>query len=190
MLAQQMAFAAVARAGEAWHRVPELPIVQALAVKAIEEVFGVETRGANCRRHLYELEGLKKILGGDVVAHTQNGTVPMEQPTLEIPDISIRIRRKENYAPLEGLRCRHIGYVGKTVYMNFESHQADVGFRFALDFGAERIVFDLFVDVGVRDTGTAESAERVLEVKRFQRDYFSNGQLYIVNTDTGGSDRP
>jgi hypothetical protein len=163
----------------------ELPIVRALAVKAIEETFGVETRGTNYRKHLYELEGFKKILGGDIVAHMHNGTAPMEQPTLEIPDISVRIRRREKYAPLEGLRCKHIGYVGKTVYMNFESLQADVGFRFALDFGAERIVFDLFADVGVRDTGTAESAERVHEVRRFQQDYFGNGQLHIVNTDTG-----
>jgi hypothetical protein len=58
-------------------------------------------------------------------------------------------------------------------------------FRFALDFGAERIQFDLFRDIGVCDTGTAESAERVHEVKRFEQDYFGNGQLHIVNTDTG-----
>jgi hypothetical protein len=125
-------------------------------VKAIEEVFGVETRGTNFRKHLYELDGFKKILGPDIVAHRQNSTAPAGQPMLEIPDISVRIRRKENYAPLNGLRCRHIRYVGKTVYMNFESLQGDVEFQFVLDFGAERIVFDLFADIGVRDTGTAE----------------------------------
>jgi hypothetical protein len=71
------------------------------------------------------------------------------------------------------------------VYMNFESLQGDVELRFVLDFGAERIVFDLFAEIAVRDTGTAESAERVHEVKRFAHDYFGNGQLHIVNTDTG-----
>jgi hypothetical protein len=120
----------------------ELPIVRALAVKAIEEVFGIDTRGTNYDNHLYELDGFKKILGPDIVAHVQNGTALAEQPMLEIPDISVRIRRKENYAPLDGLRCRRVGYVGKTVYMNFEALQGNVEFRFALDFGAERIVFD------------------------------------------------
>ena len=163
----------------------ELPIVRALAVKAIEETFGVDTRTTNWRMHLYELDGFKKILGAEIVAHMQNGTTPQGQPTLAIPDISVRIRRKKLYAPLEGLRCKHIGHVGKTVYMNFESLLGDVEFRFALDFGAERIVFDLFGDVGVRDTGSAESAERVHEVKRFEQDYFGNGQLHIVNADTG-----
>ncbi len=163
----------------------ELPIVRALATKAIEEVFGVETRGTNFRRHLYELEGFKKILGPDVVKHMKAGSAPTGQPMLQIPDISVRIRRKENYAPLEGLRCKHVDHIEKRVHMHFESLQGDVKFRFSLDFGTERIVFDLFSDIGVCDTGTAESAERVHEVKRFEQDYFGNGQLHIVNTDTG-----
>ena len=46
-------------------------------------------------------------------------------------------------------------------------------------------MFDLFSDISVRDTGTAESAERNHEVKRFGQDYFGNGQLHMVNSDTG-----
>jgi hypothetical protein len=162
----------------------ELPIVRALAVKAIEEVFGVETRGTNFRKHLYELDGFKKILGPDIVAHMQDGTEPAGQPELEIPDISIRIRRKRTYAPLDGMRCKHVGYVGSCIYMNFESLQGDVAFRLKLNFATERIEFNLFTDIQVRDTGTAESADRVHEVKRFWYDYFANGQLQIVNADT------
>jgi hypothetical protein len=127
----------------------ELPIVRALAVKAIEEVFGVETRGTVFRKHHYELDGFKKILGPDIVTHLQNGTAPAGEPTLEIPDISVRIRRKDSYGSLDGLRCRRVGYVEKTVYLEFRSPAGDVEFRFALDFGAERIVFDLFADIGV-----------------------------------------
>jgi hypothetical protein len=69
--------------------------------------------------------------------------------------------------------------------MHFESPQGDVEFNFALDFGAERIQFDLFRDIGVRDSGTAESVERIHEVKRFWQDCFGNGQLHIVHADTG-----
>jgi hypothetical protein len=164
----------------------ELPIMRVLAVKAIEEAFGVETRSTNFRKHLYELQGFKEILGPDIVRHVQAGTVPPGPPTLQIPDISVRIRRKDHYAPLEGLRCKRIGQNGKLVHMHFESLQGDVEFAFSLDFGAERIQFDLFNDIGVRDTGSTESAERVHEVRRFEQDYFGNGQLNIVNTDTGG----
>ena len=102
-------------------------------------------------------EGFKKILGPDIVRHVQNGTTPPGQPTLQIPDISVRIRRKDHYAPLEGLRCKRIGQNGKLVHMHFELLQGDVEFAFSLDFGAERIQFDLFSDIGVRDTGSTES---------------------------------
>jgi hypothetical protein len=163
----------------------ELPIVRALAVKAVEEVFGVETRSTNFRKHLYELDGFKKILGPDIVAHMQNGTAPPEQAMLDIPDISVRIRRKSRYAPLEGLRCKHIGRADTLLHLHFASPEDDVEFRFSLDFVAERIQFGLFRDVGVRDTGTAKSAERVHEIKRFEQDYFGNGQLQVFNNDTG-----
>jgi hypothetical protein len=115
----------------------------------------------------------------------QNGTAPVGQPMLQIPDISIRIRRKERYTPLDGLRCKHVRRVEKLLHMHFEALQGDVEFGFSLDFGAERIQFEVFRDVGIRDTGTAESAERVHEVKRFEQDYFANGQLHIVNAETG-----
>ena len=163
----------------------ELPIVRALATKAIEEVFGVDTRGANFRKHLYELDGFKKIFGPDIVDHMQKGTPLTEQPTVQMPDISVRIRRMNHYAPLEGLRCTRIGHTKQLVHMQFELLQGDVKFRFSLDFGAERINFDIFNDVGFSDAGTAESAERIHEVKRFGQDYFGNGQLQIVNADTG-----
>jgi hypothetical protein len=104
---------------------------------------------------------------------------------MEIPDISVRIRRKAHYAPLEGLRCKSLVQNGKMVHLHFESPQGDVNFKFALDFGAERIQFDLFRDIGVCDTGSAESAERIHDVRRFWQDYFGNGQLHIVNTETG-----
>jgi hypothetical protein len=84
----------------------ELPIVRALAIRAIEEVFGIETRNTNLDKHLYELDGFKKILGLGIVEHMQKGTEPDGQPMLDIPDISVRIRRKEHYAPLDALQTR------------------------------------------------------------------------------------
>ena len=58
-------------------------------------------------------------------------------------------------------------------------------FRFALDFGAERLNFSVFDDVGVKDTGTPESAETIAEVRRFENEYFGNGQLQIVDAESG-----
>jgi hypothetical protein len=163
----------------------ELPIVRALAVKAIEEVFGVETRATVYDKHFYELAGFKKMFGSEVVHSVQNGTLPDCKQALQIPAIGVRIHRREPYAPLEGLRCLNLRFAGKTIYMEFASVRGDVKFRLALDFGAERMIFDPFSDIAACDAGTAVSADRFYEVRRFWLDHFCNGQLHIVDADTG-----
>src|SRR5262249_20947356 len=151
----------------------------------IEEVFGVETRGTIFRKHLYELDGFKKIFGRQYVTDMQSGMTPAVQRSAKIPRVSVRIRRRQTYAPLEGLRCKSVGHDNTTTYLHFESVQGDVRFRLALDFAAERMLFDCFADIDISDTGSANSAERVHEIKRFLHDYFGNGELQIFNTDTG-----
>jgi hypothetical protein len=163
----------------------ELPIMRSLAVMAIEEELGVETRGTNFHKHLYELDGFKKIIGSDIVDRLLKGVAVAELPTVQLPNVSVRVRRKAHYAPLEGLRCTRMGQHDKLLELHFESPQGDIKFRFALDFGAERIQFDLFRDIEVRDSLSVRSAERIYDATRFWQDLFGNGQLHIVNSHTG-----
>jgi Methylamine utilization protein MauJ len=163
----------------------ELPIVRALAAKAIEDRLGVESSQTVYRNHLYELAGFKEILGAEIVGFVTRGEQITEQRMLEIPDISVQIRRRDPYAPLHNLTVKGVGQKDKLLFMRFESKEGDVIFRFALDFGNERLEFSLFRDLRVKDTGTAESAEGVAEIRRFERDYFGNGELRIVNADSG-----
>ena len=57
--------------------------------------------------------------------------------------------------------------------------------RFQLDFGTERLIFSLFHDIAAKDTDTPELAETIAEVRRFETDYFGNGQLHIVDAKSG-----
>jgi len=163
----------------------ELPIMAALAQKAVEEELGVETSQTVYRKHLYELAGFKKILGSDTVERLTRGEQVKVGRMVEIPDISVRIRKRAPYEPLSTLSVKEINQDGKILHIRFESKSGDVVIRFQLDFGAERLNFALFHDLRVRDTGTAESAECIAEVRRFENEYFGNGQLHVVNTDTG-----
>jgi hypothetical protein len=47
------------------------------------------------------------------------------------------------------------------------------------------MIFDPFSDIAACDAGTAVSADRFYEVRRFWLDHFCNGQLHIVDADTG-----
>jgi Methylamine utilization protein MauJ len=163
----------------------ELPIMTALAQKAIEEALGIETSQTVHRKHLYELAGFKEILGSEIVGQLVRGERITEERMVEIPDISVRIRKRDPYKPLSNLSVKEIGQNSKLFYIRFESKSGDVKIRLQLDFGAERLDFSLGRDLFARDTGSAEAADNMAEVSRFSSEYFGNGQLHILNAHTG-----
>jgi hypothetical protein len=163
----------------------ERPIMLALAERAIEEKLGVETSQTVWSKHLYEIDGFKKILGPELVDYLVRGVPVTEERMVEIPDISIEIRRKPPYAPLSNMTIKGLKHEGNILFMRFASKDELINFRFQLDFANERLNFNIFSDFGHADSGTAESAEAIAECARFFKEYFGNGQLRIIDADTG-----
>jgi len=86
---------------------------------------------------------------------------------------------------LSNLSLRRIGQRGKVLHAVFESKSGDLAIQFGLDFGDERLNFSLFEGLAFKDDGSPESADAFAEVRRFQNEYFGNGQLHIVDAATG-----
>jgi hypothetical protein len=164
----------------------ERPIMLALAERAIEDVLGIETRGTQYRKHLYELAGFKRLFGEELAAHLASGTDPGDQRMVDIPHISVQLRRKTPYGPLSDLTIKGMLRDGPhSVVLKFESSNARAQFRFRLDFANESLVFNDDTDFGHTDAGDAGSAEERAELLRFRKEYFENGQLHIVDAETG-----
>jgi hypothetical protein len=163
----------------------ERPIMLTLAEQAIEQELGVETSHTVYAKHLYELDGFKKILGEEIVGYMVRGDPTKEERMVNIPDIGIQIRRKPPYAPLANLTVKVMDRNKHVLFLLFGSKDDSIHFRIALDFANERLHFNLFSDIGYQDLGSAESAENIAELSRFWKEYFSNGQLHIVDSDTG-----
>jgi len=157
----------------------------ALATLAIEQVFGVETSMTVYRKHLYELAGFKAIVGEDVATKLARNEVLAEDLTFNIPWINVRLRGHAPFGPLENLRPTGAGRDGSVVFMQFQSDDGNLQFRFGLDFANERLEFDMFRDIAMQDSGTADGALAVIECKRFLNEYFGNGQLEIYDAETG-----
>jgi hypothetical protein len=163
----------------------ERPIMLTLAERVIEEFFGIETRGTQYRKHLYELDGFKRILGEELTAHLVRGDDPSEQRNVDIPNIGIQLRRKPPFAPLSNLAVKAMHRDGPhSLVLLFESVDARTQFRFRLDFANERLVFNDDADIGHKDLGDADSAEERAELSRFHKEFFGNGQLRIVDAET------
>ena len=165
----------------------ELPIIRALAERAIEEKLGVKTSATIYREHLYELAGFKEVLGDGTAGYLTRGEEITDGRSIDIPDVNVVIRNRPAYAPLCDLAVKQARQEGSVLHLAFESKAGDVRICVHLDFAAERLNFSHFDDLAVADTGSAESADRVAEVLRFQFDYFGNGELQVINAETGKS---
>jgi hypothetical protein len=163
----------------------ERPLILALAELAIEEVFGVESSQTQYSKHLYELDGFKRILGDTVIGHLVRGDNPPDELTVQVPNISVQLRTKPPFAPLSNLELKFMTREQHSLGMLFSSTDGLTNFRVKLDFANERLHFNLFEDIGYADSGSADSAEAMVEILRFHHEYFGNGQLRLLNAETG-----
>jgi hypothetical protein len=162
----------------------ELPIMTELATVAIEEVFGVETSHTIYRKHLYELAGFKAILGPEIVARLVNAEQIVDGTVIDIPRINVRLRGHAPFKPLEKLSPVEIGQDGSVLFLFFRSDEGNVEIRFGLNFSSERLEFDVFRDIAIQDTGTADGALALVDFKQFRNTYFGNGQLEIYDAES------
>jgi hypothetical protein len=162
----------------------DLPVIRALAAHVIERGLNVKSQRTVWREHLYELTGFKEIFGTELIAQITGGRKPDETKMVDIPAMNVQIRGKAPYGPLTNMDPVEVGHENGIVHLALESLDKRGRIRFRLDFRQDRLLFDLSNDLVYGDDGTAESANAVADVKRFFRDYFGNGRLYIYNAAT------
>jgi len=162
----------------------ELPIIEALAVLAVERQLGVQTSHAIWKEHLYELRGWKIAFGEQVIVNLLEGNFPAEGQNFDAPILNVRLRRSSPFTPLEGMVPQQSSYDHGKVELVYRSEDELVDLIFWLNFAAERLEFDPLRSVIVRDDGTPQAARNRKEIDRFMRDYFANGELQMWDYDT------
>ncbi len=163
----------------------ELPLMEALAVRAIEEVYGVETLMTRFKKHLYELAGFKSHFGNDLVQKFARNEPISDEVSLDVPPVSLRIYGQPQFTALEGLLPEFAGRNDTTLILGFSSLDGHLKVQIGLNFGTERLEFEMFRDVFLEDVGTTASAQQALDLHAFLEALFLNGQLEILNAETG-----
>ena len=129
----------------------ELPLIEALAVRAIDGPLGIETRSTVWQKHLYELAGFKRFLGPDVVATLAKGEALSSDAKIDLPMISVELRRRAPYGALTALEPVEFGQEGSILHLRTRSKDQCVWFQVHLDFANERLCFDAFNDLNACD---------------------------------------
>ncbi|WP_296746323.1 methylamine utilization protein MauJ [Mesorhizobium sp.] len=163
----------------------ELPLVREMAIRAVEERFGIATPMTEYQQHLYELRGWKKVLGEPLLAAVTTGTEPKADQVVDLPPIHVRLRTSPPYGPFEGMVPKGIEQQGRELLMVYGTEDGLVEIRFRLAPAEERLKFDIFDGIYGRDDGSVAAAEYKQETQRFFRDYMLNGELQMWNADSG-----
>lgn len=164
----------------------EKPLIEELAELAIEEFFGVQTASTVFKEHLYELAGFKRIFGQPVVDNIVAGKPTPEGTDVDIPAISFQLHGKGPFEVFENLKPVHISQVDKKVRMEFEREDGRIRVKFHLNFAEERLEFEIHDGVfGIPDDDSAIFARHKAETLEFLAAYYGNGQLRILDHDTG-----
>lgn len=163
----------------------ELPLIRRLAQRAIEEFLSIQTSGTVWKEHLYELAGFKEIIGPELVSALRAGQVIEGNHEIDFPEISVRLRRRDPYPPLEGMAVVRLTQSGSSLIMSCVSQDGLIEFNLSLDFAEERVKFNMFTDIVAIEDGTAASASNIAHLRRFSMEYFLNGKLQIYSHRTG-----
>ncbi len=171
---------------DSWRLAREIPLVEALAVLAIEERLGVQTASTIYREHLYELGGFKRLFGDDIVdTITQKKKISTET-VVDLPAVDISLM---NHAPIGAFMSMHpvgLDYDEGSVLIEFERQDGLLRVRFVLNFSEERLEFDIHNGLyGPADDDSAEWADIKADIQEFAKWYYLNGCLIISNSETG-----
>lgn len=163
----------------------ERPIIEALAVLAIEDHLGIQTSHRAWREHLYELRGWKAILPLPVAQASLLPEPPDVQAEIDLPPINFRLRRSDPFPLLEGMMPVHARLSNQRVELVYRSVDGLAEIMFWLNFAEERLEFDLGHSFKLYDDGSVAAAKNGKERCRFIWDYFSNGEIQIWDADNG-----
>lgn len=163
----------------------ELPLVRELAVRAIEDCFGIDSRSKEYREHLYELRGWRRFIGAAAIDRIIAETPPGDGETINLPQICVRIRGRPRYEAFEGMEPSEARISDGLLHLEYRSPDRLTAIRFALAFAAEHLAFDLAKGILHADDGSAAAAEHLVGLHRFSRDLLLNGELQIWDADDG-----
>ncbi len=149
---------------------PQLTGKENTDIKTLREVYN---------EHLYELAGFKKYWNEKLIEKTKSNETINFETIPELPNLTIKCRKKEQYEFLKDLKPYISGFQRGLVQLDCFSEEYKTVFRIVLDFNNERLEFDLESSVLLHDDTDIQAH---IDRWKFFKDCFCNGQLEICDS--------
>ena len=160
----------------------DLPVIKALARHVIENVFGVKSRRAIWREHLYELDGFRQLFGSRAVQVMKSGGTIARSEIPQLPPLSIRIRKHDTLDAFEQLATDLVTEQPGGVILFIQSQSSPLRLALRLSFSEERLGFSPADDVVIKDDGSQSAVQANIDHRRLLLALIKNGELEVWDT--------
>jgi len=168
-----------------WRLSSDLPLVKALAERAIERELGVKSQRAVRKAHLYELEGFRTLFGQELVAGLRAGE-SVEPGCLPLPSrLSLRLRGHDQLPSFDQMKAVVPNLAKGMVQIHLSSVDERVQARVLLDFTNERLLFDALNWLEVSDDGSPEAVRSCIDELLFCKHWMANGVTELWDSTSG-----
>jgi hypothetical protein len=163
----------------------DMPLIKALAEDVIENELGVQSQRTVYREHLYELEGFRALVGPILVEALRRGMEVGQERLPQLPRLSIRVRNHEPLTTFEAMHTEILEARNGGLLIRCASDDDLVLGGLFLNFAAERLEFDPFEALVLKDDGSPNAAVHGVDALTLRRRLVLNGQLEVLNAETG-----
>ena len=171
---------------DAWRLSRECPIVEALAVLAVQEKLGIKTSRTIYREHLYELDGFKKIIGDELVEKIITRKEMPNDAKVDFPEIDFGLLDRVGFQSLKRLLITGLDVENGRAQVVLERTDGRLRLVFALNFDENRMDFDIYNGIYLSpDDGSSNFASIQADLKEFLKWYMLNGCLELRHSETG-----
>lgn len=159
------------------------PIMHELAKLVIENEYGIKTKLSALREHHYELEGFHKLIGCDITSQLSvKQSISLNVIKID-KKISLRLWSRRKLKAFEKLSVTVTMVDDGIVTLNL-TRDCLVTIAMKLDFPNEKLIFNPMTDIQLRDDGTLNAANQIVNVYQFCEYMFGNGILECWESDT------
>lgn len=163
----------------------DLPIMRALARKAIEERFQIYPRIASNAPQQSDIPGFERIFGLDLIEKLLKREA-IENTILQLPaDITALVRRRNKFLTLTGLFIDHIWPWGDGSAFKLTNREETLYLACFIDFRNHKLVYEPQGNSGTKlNKASRASVEEYISLCNFNKLYFGNGRLELWDNDT------
>ena len=160
----------------------ELGLIKELAEIFMELELKIKSRRTFHDEHLYELEGIKKIVPPNIINALKSGA-KVEVESFKFPNLSVGEQYSDTLETFKNMKVVSKKVEADVLIVQLLDQKENLCIALGFDFKNERLHWDLFNSVLESTTPSAKRCKALIDLFEFRIQMLKNGRLAVYNSN-------